>query len=377
MRGTRLSALLAACVAVPAGILVGCGGGDNDSSSADVGPAAAAPANAAVYLDATLKPTGQAETDAKAALSKVMDTADPGSKIVSLLQDSAKSEGHPVNYQQDVAPWLGEKVGLFFTSLAGDNPPATIVAQATDPAAALAFARKATGATETSPAPQTYNGVSYQADPTEAGNVFGTVGDFLVEGDQAGFKAAVDAQKGDSLGDDGDFKDSLDQLPGDRLGTFYTVPKTLIDSIGDQIDQSSRALFEKYAGDAAEEPVSGALTASASSFDLEFVGGNSGIETPESALVADVPADSWLAFGLGNLGDAAKRTVEQLKDAGIPNLEQGIAQIQQATGASIDELTGALGDAALYVRGTTEPTLNGALVIQTKDPDLTGRLLNQ
>ena len=362
---------------MPAAILVGCGG-DSGSSGADVGPAAAVPANAPLYLDATVKPTGQARTDATAALSKVLNTQDPGGKIVSLIEDESKSEGHPINYQQDVAPWLGEKAGFFFTALTDNAEKGAAVVETTNSTAALAFARKASGTTETSPAPQTYNGATYQTDPSQAGQVFGTVGDFLVEGDLEGFKAAVDADQGDSLGDDSDFKDSLDQLPSDRLGTFYTVPKTLIDSIGpEQFDQQSQAILEKSAGESLDEPVAGALTASASSFDLQFIGGSNGVDTPESSLVADVPGDSWLAFGLGDLGDAAKRTLEQLKDSDIPGLEEGLGQVQQATGASIDQLTGALGNAVLYVRGTTEPTLNGALVIQTKDPDLTGRLLNQ
>jgi hypothetical protein len=377
VRRRRLPALIATCLVVPAGILAGCGGGD-ESSDADVGPAAAVPADAPLYLDATVKPTGQAETDAKAALSKVFDTPDPGGKIVSLLEKESKSEGHPINYQQDVAPWLGEKAGFFFTSFTDDAQKGAAVVETTNPTAALAFARKATGTTATNPAPQTYNGASYQADPTEQGNVFGTVGDLLVEGDLDGFKAAVDAEKGDSLGDSGDFTDALDQLPSNRLGTFYSVPRTLIDAIGPEgFDQQSQALLEKTAGESLDEPVSGALTASANSFDLEFVGGNNGVETPESSLLADVPGDSWLALGLGNLGDSAKQTLDQLKDLGIPNFQEGLSQVEQATGSSIDQLTSSLGDAVIYVRGTTEPTLNGALIVQTKDPDLTGRLLNQ
>ena len=378
MRRRWLSTLLVACVAVPAAVIAGCGGSGGSSSDADVGPAAAVPASAALYIDGTVKPTGQAQTDAKAALGKVLDTADPGGKIVSLLEGQAKSNGHPFDYQQDVAPWLGEKAGFFFTDLGENAQKGAAVIETTNPEASLAFARKISGATATNPAPQTYNGASYQTEPDDPTNVFGTVGDFLVTGDVTGFKAAVDAQKGDSLGDDSDFKDSLDQLPGDRLGTFYTVPKTLIDSIGSaQFDQQSRALLEKSAGESLDKPVSGALTASADSFDLEFVGGANGVETPESSLVADVPGDSWLALGLGDLGDTAKRTLQQLKDSGIPNIEQALSQVESATGASVDQLTNALGDAVLYVRGTTQQTLNGALVVHTNDPELTGRLLSQ
>ena len=112
----RVQSLLLACVAVPAAILAGCGGGGG-SSSVDVGPAAAVPANAALYLDGTVKPTGTAQSDAKAALSKIMKTPDPGAKIISLIDKQKTATGQPVNYQQDIAPWLGQQAGVFFTSL--------------------------------------------------------------------------------------------------------------------------------------------------------------------------------------------------------------------------------------------------------------------
>jgi hypothetical protein len=370
--------LLVACAAAPAALITGCSGGRGGDNDVDVGPATAVPPSAALYIDGTVKPTGQTQTDAKAALGKVLNTPDPGGKIVSLIEGQAKADGHPFNYKQDVAPWLGEQAGIFFTDLTDNAQKGAAVIETTNPGAALAFARKVSGATATTPAPQTYNGASYQAVPDDPTAVFGAVGDFLVTGDVEGFKAAVDADKGDSLGDNSDFKDSLDQLPSDRLGTFYTVPKTLIDALGpDQIDPQSQAAIEKTAGEWLDKPVSGALTASADTFDMQFVGGDNGVETPESSLIGDVPADSWLALGVGNLGDTAKRTINQLKEQGVPNLEQGLAQVEQATGASIDQLTNALGDAVVYVRGESENTLNGALVIQTKDPDLTGRLLSQ
>jgi hypothetical protein len=376
VRRRRITTLIAGCFAVPAAILAGCGGDSGGSSSVDVGPAAAVPATAPIYLDATVKPTGQAQTDVNAALTKVLGTNDPGAKIISLIDKEGQQQApnERFTYAADIQPWLGEKVGAFFTKFNGDDGTGAAVVETTNAQQALAAARKAeSGATQTT----NHGGSTVYTNPSD-GDSFATVGDFLVFGEAEAVNAAIDANSGDSLGDSSDFKDALDQLPSDRLGTFYTVPRTLIDAIGPaQFDQQSEALLEKSAGEALDKPVAGALTASANSFNLEFIGGSNGVDTPESSLVADVPGDSWLAFGLGDLGDAAQRTLDQLKDAGVPNLEQGIAQIQQATGASIDQLTNALGNAVLYVRGTTEPTLNGALVIQTKDPDLTGRLLNQ
>jgi Protein of unknown function (DUF3352) len=353
-------------------VLAGCGG-DDGGGDVEVGPAAAVPANAPIYLDATVKPTGQARTDAQAALSKVLDTNDPGAKIISLIDQEGQQQppNERFTYASDIEPWLGERIGAFFTSVSGEGKGAA-VAETTDPAQALAAARKSeSGATQTSD----HGGTTVYTNPAD-GDSFATVGDFLVFGETEAVNAAIDANSGDSLGDSSEFTDAIGDLPDERLGTFYTVPRNLIESLGEQFDQQSRALLEQSAGDALDQPVSGALTASADSFDLEFVGGE-GVETPESPLIGDVPGDSWLALGLGDLGETAKRTLEQLRDSGIPNFEQGLSQVEQATGSSVDQLTDALGDAVIYVRGTKESNLNGALIMQSNDPDLTGRLLGQ
>jgi hypothetical protein len=364
-----------ACAAIAAAVIAGCGGGDDDGGSADVGPAAAVPSSAPIYLDATVKPTGSAEADAKAALSKVLDTDDPGGEIVSLINREGRSQPpqERFTYAADIEPWLGEKAGVFFTSFAGEGTGAAVV-ETTNPELALAAARKSeSGATQTSQQGET----TIYTNPSD-GDSFALVGDFMAFGDTDAIKAAIDAQEEDALGDDGAFKDAIGELPDDRLGTFYTVPKNLIDAIPpDEIDPSSRALLERSAGDSLEEPVSGALTASADSFDLEFIGGSdTSVESPESALVGDVPADSWLAFGAADLGGIVNRTIDQVKGQ-IPDFDSTVQQIESTTGSSLDELTGSLGDAVLYVAGVTEPTVTGALVVQTKDPDLTGRLVTQ
>jgi hypothetical protein len=373
----RAIALLLACAAALAAIVNGCGGGNSGSGDVDVGPAAAVPRNAALYLDGTVNPTGSAEAAARAAAAKIMGTNDPGGKIVSLIEREAKADGHPIDYQRDVAPWLGEKAGVFFTSLADNAEKGAVVVQTTDVNASLAFARKASGSTPTNPAPRTYKGVSYQTDPSEARNVFGVVGNFLVEGDTAGFRAAVDASQGESLGDSSDFKDAIGDLPDDRLGTIYTIPKSLLGALGPgQIDASSRQLLEKSAGDSLQQPVSGAITASATSIDVEATGGSNGVDTPQSSLIGDVPSRAWLALGAADLGDAVKRTLDQVRDS-IPNFDQAVQQLEAATGSSLDQLTGSLGNAALYVEGTTPSTLTGALMVQSRNPDLTGRLISQ
>jgi hypothetical protein len=367
----RISAVLLACVAAPAGILAGCAG-SSSGGSVDVGPAAAVPANTPIYLDATVRPTGSTEQNARQALGKILNTDDPGAKIVDLINKNVShvKPGETFTYQQDIAPWLGQKVGLFADSL-GEGSKPTILLESTNDSAAMASERK--DSRDLGPG-GSYKGHEY--DKESNGLVFGTAGGFAIYGPLAGFQQAVDAMDGGSLGDDGDFKDAIGDLPDDRLGTLYTVPKTLIDALGNQVDAQSKAAIEKSAGDSLNEPVAGALTATANSFELEATGGSEGLDTPESSLIADVPSRSWLALGIGDLGDSLKRSLDQLKDQ-IPNFDTVRQQIEQTTGSSLDQLTAALGDAVVYVQGTKRSTLTGALVVQSKDTALTGRLLNQ
>lgn len=373
----RSTRWLIGCAGLAVIAIAGCG--DDGGGEVDVGPAAAVPENTPIYVDATLRPEGTAQTDANAALGKILDTGDPGGKIVSLIDERGRQEppDRRFTYAQDIEPWLGDNVGVFFTTFA-DDPDGAAVIETTDPDAALAFARKVAGATESTPPPEEYNGASYQTDPEQGDEVFGVVDDFLVQGSLEGFKAAVDASNGDSLGDSGDFTDAIGDLPEERLGTLYTVPRSLLEAIPpEDLQPGGQDVIERVGGENLDAPVSGSLTASEDSFDLEFTGEGDEVDTPESSLVAEVPADSWLAFGIGDLGASVKQILDQLRESDIPGFEQGLSQAETATGASVDELTGALGDAALYVKGTTEPTLAGALVIQVNDAELTGRLLRQ
>jgi Protein of unknown function (DUF3352) len=376
VRRRRISTLLLGWIAIPAAILAGCGGDDDGGGDVDVGPAAAVPANAPIYVDATVKPSGSAESDAKAALGKVFDTNDPGGEVVSLIDQEGRQQAakERFTYAADIEPWLGESVGFFFTNFAGEGTGASVV-ETTDPERALAFARKSeSSATQTSE----QSGTTVYTNPAD-GDSFAIVGDFLLFGDTEAVNAAIVADRGESLGDSSDFTDALGNLPDDRLGTIYTVPKNLLDAIpAEEIDPSSRSFFESAAGENLNDPVAGSLTATSDSFDLEFQSeGGGDVETPESSLMGDVPGDAWLALGLGDLGETVKQVIEQLKDSGIPGFERGLSQFEQISGTSVDELGDALGDAVVYVQGTTEQRLTGALIVKAQNVELASRLINQ
>lgn len=375
MSAHRKSALLLVCIALVVPAFAGCGGG----SDVDVGPAAAVPANTPIYLEATVRPEGEAKAGAEGALGKILDTDDPGGELRSLIERETTPNlkpGEQFTFDEDIDLWLGDRAAVFFPSFE-DDVTATLVLESRDNEAALnAFRedRRVTGQTDE------YNGHTYEFQTTEDGDaeVFGAVGAFMVIGSEDGFKQAVDASDGDNLGGSDQFKDSIEDLPDDRLGILYSIPRDFLDALPEEaVNPFGRSVVEKVAGDSLEEPVVGDLTASADDLELSVSAEIGGLETEESALIGALPSQAWLALGVGDLGELTERTVDQLQEANIPNLEQGVEQLEAATGASLDELTGALGDAALYVQGIREANLTGALVIQTNDSELTGRLLEQ
>ena len=55
-----------------------------------------------------------------------------------------------------------------------------------------------------------------------------------------------------------------------------------------------------------------------------------------------MPGQSGLLFGIGDLGDTVKKSLDLSLKEQIPNFDAAQEQIQQATGSSLEQLTGLL-----------------------------------
>jgi hypothetical protein len=369
---TRRLALISVSALAAGAAFAGCGGDDGGGEAS--GPATVVPQSALVYADVTLKPEGEAKTGAEAALSKLTGGGDPVDKIASLIEQSAFESGEDVDFATDIEPWLGEKAAVFFTNFDSDADGAVVV-ETTDADAAKTFfdEQKDEDAKEAS-----YEGADYTLDSD--GDAAGIVGDFVVSGSEQGFKDAVDAESGDSLADEGEFTDSIDDLPEDRLASFFAMPKDILDAVpAEELPAEQRDIIEKTAGDAIDEPVLGDVTAAADGVELEFSAGSTGVETAASTLLTELPSQAWLGLGFGDLGEGITQGLEQAKNADIPNFDpdQISSQIATATGHDLEEIAGALGQAALFVEGVTVQQLSGALIIESKDPAVTADLLTR
>lgn len=359
-------------------VLTACGAGGG--AGADGDPASIVPAQAGLYFEAQVRPEGDRRKDALAAAGKLLRTPDPEPRLRELLDEATKDSGEDFDYDRDVAPWLGERAGVFVGDLAADEPNGLVVAATTDEDKARDAIE---GALRRSPSggrmrERSYAGIDYRvgADGTAVGIVDG----FLVAGDEQELKRSVKAAESRSLADSNRYQDTLDGLSKERLATGYLDAKELAGAAARadpasaaQLDQvTARLELEKVA------PVGLAFLADGDRLAVDAVqslkgagrlyrqlaGLASGASAP---LTGELPGDAWAAYGVPKLGRSARVIYEEL--AGGLGGAAISEQLRQQLGLDLDEdVFRWIGDTAVFVRGTSTDTLEGAVVIQATDP---------
>ncbi len=263
-----LAAVLALVVAAAALVVAGCGSSGGGDAGAD--PAKVAPKNSLVYVEAQVRPEGDQKDAVDAIAKKVLGVDNPGTRIQTLLDQSIKDSDSKLTYENDIKPWLGQRAAVAVTSFAANGRGAQ---------AAGIFASKDNGkakdainklADEQKPKPSTrkYEGVEYRfADNTAVG----LVGDYVVAGTESGFKAVVDASKGDSLADNSQYS-SAAKNASDKLGFGFIDTKAVLDALGasGQLPGGSSSL-QGVIG-AAGQPVTMSLDATSTKVTLEAIG---------------------------------------------------------------------------------------------------------
>src|SRR3954453_9893954 len=232
---SRLLVVLA--VLVP---LAGCGGGGGGGNS-DADPAKLVPASAPLYVEITARPQGSTRDDAQAAAKKLLKTDDPGAKAQQLFDQAFKDQG--VSWK-DFEPWLGQRVGAFFTSFA-DKAQGAFIFTSTDEDKAKDTLGKLLRKDDNGKAQvsqRTYKDVSYDYDATDK-DALGNVDGYAVLGSESGFKQVVDVSKGgQSITSNKDFAAGRDAVGADgSLADVWANPQTLLDAIGSN-PEASQAL---------------------------------------------------------------------------------------------------------------------------------------
>lgn len=375
MKARLVLPVLAALAALA---LAACGDSGPDSSD----PASLAPADAPIYIQAVLRPTGELKRDVETLTSTVSGFSDPTGELIDWLNRSA-NEGEPtlsgkrLSFERDIEPWLGEQAGAFVEGL-GDDPPAAGVIQTTDVDATQAFIDdgKQEGDTDRS-----YEGVDYLLGG-DSDLAVGVLDEFLVLGSESAFKRAVDVSQGsDSLAGVSEFTDALDEAPEGSLADVYADVGALLEREGTgQSDQAVQA-FRSIGFDPTDATAVASVIPGDGQVEIEVNSDLGGTEAPGgdvSELIGSLPAGAFAAFGASGFDEQLKEAIAELDRSGIPG-EVPPNQLKSTLGAigiDLDRIAGSLENAAAFAQGSGEGNLGGALVLTTRSGEAAETVAN-
>jgi len=360
--------LTIAVLSVSAVAAAGCGNDDQAAS----GATELVPAGAVVYGEADIKPEGDQKRAIDSILSKFPGGGDNGDKLKDLIEKGLRESDAPISFKQDIEPWLGDEAAFFAAGLSGTGQPeatAGLIATTDEGKARDALEKS----TEGKVVKHDYKDVEYLTDDSgEAGAVFDG---FLVLGTEAGVKAAIDTSKGGKqLSDDPDFEKATENAASDRLGLLYVNSPEFLQAAregGTPLPESFNKFFEEPIVATADADDDGVVFEANVPAELAqsfaFFG-------ESSDMLADMPEDSWLAFGQKDFG----KLIDFYADAfaGVAGGREAIdRQFKAATGLDLNKELAWMGDFGIFVRGTTLANLDGALVIQTSDEAESKRFL--
>jgi Protein of unknown function (DUF3352) len=344
------------------------GGGSSHGTGTAADPAGVIPASAPLYAGAVVRPEGSLQTAAAAAGHTLTHQPDPYLRLVTALQTAGSA---PLNFNHDIAPWLGQNAGIFLSSLAASGQagveqvlsllagallsgspstsafpfathgvPGAIVMDTSDVEKARSFlesqARRA-GAHAGS-----YRGVTYQITP--AGVAFGIVERFAVIGSEEGLHGVIDTTLGgSSLAKAPGYAKLLAHAPAGTLAHVYVHPGTAATS---SAPSGLAGLLGSLAGTRETNislvPSKTSIALDADASGPQAASGGLLSSAAEGAKAAgELPGESWLAVGLGHVGPTLGKDVQALR--------------------GLTTLASSLGGAAAGAEPTTPLTLEGLL----------------
>lgn len=351
-------------------VLAGCGAGDPAGGN----PAPLAPANSLIYLQLTVRPAGAQRAAVESALTRLLGHS-PDAAIQRLVGRVLTHAG--LSYGSDIAPWLGQRVGIVVTKFSRDG--LGLIAPTSAPSAALKTFRRVLHVPLQS---ASYAGVHYQecVDPSRR-LAFGAVGQNAVLAAPTVFKEIVDAFHGrNSLATTPAFGSAFSAVPGTPLIKAYVnatslgaTLRTLLSAHGDVLPAGVQQLYG-----AALAKLHGTLGVSltAAPHALTVDVHSSTQHGGHGGDVGSLPEQSWLALATGSLNLKPLEHVLTTALGQSPAMQLALSQLRARAGLSlVHDILPALGPFDLSFQGTSALAVAGGLVMHPSDLAAAGRVL--
>jgi Protein of unknown function (DUF3352) len=349
--------------------LAGCG--DSGEADGETTLAGIAPPTAPIFIEGTIRPQGQLQRDVEAAVKAIAGIDDPGAEIIAKLEEEADEEGEPLDYETEIEPWLGDRAGMFLDEFDGEDFQQFAVAiETTDPDAAQSFVEKQADADEDPIDDASYEGVEYKIDAADE-SVYGIVDDLvLIAEEEKAFKAAVDAVNGDSLDDEAAFGDVMEGATEGSIADVYVDVGRMIEQSGDEIDESALKAFESTGIEPDEATAVASVIPGADQVEVLISGDLGDQEAPSgdaSELLETLDGEAFAALAFSGFGGQVQEALDELDKEGVPGqippnqLKSGLKE----AGIDLEAIADSLEDGALFATGSSEKSLEGALVFTT------------
>jgi hypothetical protein len=367
----RLALILASALAAFA--VAGCGGGGDSDSGSGASPAALAPPAVPVYVEVSVRPEGELKSNVEALAQSIGGIDDLGGLIVEELEQSATDSGEELDYGREVAPWLGEKAGIFLSRYDGDDfTQYGIAVQSTDAEATQAFVDKQSKSDQGPAEDGSYEGVDYKIERDD-GTTVGVIDDFLAFAeDEQTFKAMVDASGGDSLAEEEAFADTFDAAADGSFADVFVDVGELIEQSGGTIDPEAQRFLESAGIEAREATAVASLIPGSDQIEIDLssdLGGENPSGGDASELLESLPADSFAAFASADFGKRFEEAIDQIDANGIPGeiprgqFKSGLKK----AGIDVEKIAGSIADLGVFASGSDKGDLGGAAVLTTND----------
>jgi Protein of unknown function (DUF3352) len=422
---------IAATLAAVALLVVALGGcGSSSSGKTAASPATVTPASAPLYVEAVVQPSGTLKTDTESAAHTLTGRPHPFEGLLKLLAAPTASGGQAgrvPSYTQEVKPWLGTHAGLFLSSIGAPtleealretltkglsegfsgaeaallgpggllNPSAigqhavqgALVLDTTDVAKARAFLEaqeNSAGAHTTS-----YRGVSYQV--AGDGVAEGIVHNFAVIGSEAGVKNVIDtALGGPALPQAPAYAKLAATAEPNAIANLYLQQQALATAVTTSgSGESVLPLLRGLLGTSGDAYLSLIPTASTVALDVDTLstgaesqpttgeGSGTTTHTTGAEVLRGLPGGSWLAIGIGDLGNEVGDSPQGLRALasllsglriGSFSLEKALAPLSSHALDARRDLLSWMGPTGIFVSGANLIELRAAVVIDSKDP---------
>ncbi len=362
-----------ALLLVLAALAAGCGD-DEPLPVDDGGLAGLAPADAPLFVDVALRPSGE-QREAINSLIGRLGVPNPGAALISSIDGLFAEDGLEIAYAADIEPWLGERGAVFVRSFEpaqrdSSVPDVAALFEVEDAAAAGAFLDHLA---EQDPAPERdaqYRGAPYRRSGPLA---YGLVDGAVVLGTEAAFRLAVDASEGESLAESEEYADRSAELGGDPVLSAFVEPATAIEAAiaSNEISKADADIVRPLLAGPLSSPLTISFSATESAASLEIAANVAGEATapPEADLLERLPAESWLALAAPELGASIERGLDQLETSGLPGAVSLRTLIMRETGLDLSrDVSAWLGDVSAFVAGTTPRSIQLGVIAATSDP---------